>query len=123
MPKTVSPVIASRSIGTKPQPRLDGSSGLVLRPWLTEDSPRLREAFRDPAIQFWHTRTISSNEEAETLINDYAQDWRAETRANWAVVSLANELVVNAPRQTNNAKPNRRTIVVGFIHFSPFQSN
>jgi RimJ/RimL family protein N-acetyltransferase len=27
------------------------------------------------------------------LINDYAQDWRAETRANWAVVSLADELL------------------------------
>lgn len=93
MPKTVSPVIASRSIGSKPQPRLDGSSGLVVRPWLTEDSARLADAFQDPAIQFWHTRTISANEEAETLINDYAQDWRAETRANWAVVSLADELV------------------------------
>jgi RimJ/RimL family protein N-acetyltransferase len=66
---------------------------LVVRPWLTEDSARLADAFQDPAIQFWHTRTISSNEEAETLINDYAQDWRAETRANWAVVSLADELV------------------------------
>jgi ribosomal-protein-alanine N-acetyltransferase len=93
MPKTVSPVIASGSIGGKPQPHLDGSSGLVLRPWRTEDSPRLRAAFQDPAIQFWHTRTISNNEEAEALINDYAQDWQAESRANWAVVSLADELL------------------------------
>jgi RimJ/RimL family protein N-acetyltransferase len=93
MPKTVSPVIASQSIGSKPQPRLDGFSGLVLRPWRTEDSPRLADAFQDPAIQFWHTRTISSTAEAETLINDYAQDWRAETRANWAVVSSADDLL------------------------------
>jgi hypothetical protein len=29
MPKTVSPVIASRSIGSKPQPRLHGLLGIV----------------------------------------------------------------------------------------------
>jgi RimJ/RimL family protein N-acetyltransferase len=93
MPKTVSPVIAPGSLGSEPQPRIDGSSGVVLRPWLTEDSPRLKEAFQDPAIQFWHTRTISSNAEAETLIKGYAQDWHAEIRGNWAVVSIADELL------------------------------
>jgi len=93
MPKTVSPVIASGSLGSTPQPRIDGSSRVVLRPWLTEDSPRLKEAFQDPAIQFWHTRTISSDAEAETLITGYAQDWHAETRGNWAVMSVADELL------------------------------
>ena len=93
MPKTVSPVIASGAIGSKPQPRIAGSSGVVLRPWSTEDSARLTDAFKDPAIQFWHRRTIPSNEEAETLITGYAQEWRAETRGNWAVVSTADELL------------------------------
>jgi len=93
MPKTVPPVIASGSIGSRPQPRLNGCPDLVLRPWLSEDSSRLEEAFQDPAIQFWHTRTISSNAEAEMLIAEYARDWRAETRGNWAIISTADELL------------------------------
>jgi len=93
MPKTVSPVIAAGSIGSKPQPRIDGYPGLVLRPWLKEDGPRLKNAFHDPAIQFWHTRTISSDAEAEMLIAEYARDWHAETRGNWAVVSMADDLL------------------------------
>jgi hypothetical protein len=47
---------------------------LVLPPWLREDSERLVAAFQDPAIQFWHTRTVSSG--AEAAINDFAEDWR-----------------------------------------------
>jgi [ribosomal protein S5]-alanine N-acetyltransferase len=93
MPKTVAPVIAAGSLGTTPQPHLNEPSGLVLRPWVAEDSPQLMDAFQDPAIQFWHTRTISSTEEATTLIEDYADGWRAESRANWAILSSAGELL------------------------------
>ncbi|GAS93821.1 uncharacterized protein RMCC_0787 [Mycolicibacterium canariasense] len=93
MPKTVSPVIPAGSIGNGPQPRLNGSAGMVLRPWVAADSQGLMDAFEDPAIQFWHTRTICSIEEAKTLIADYARDWRAEKRANWAIVSSAGHLL------------------------------
>jgi [ribosomal protein S5]-alanine N-acetyltransferase len=93
MPKTVSAVIASRSLGSNPQPRLDGSRGLAVRPWRFEDSQRLADAFRDPDIQFWHRRTISSPAEAETLIDGYVQEWESEIRANWAVVSSADDLL------------------------------
>ena len=87
MPKLVSPVIAAGSLSADPQPVLTSETGLLLRPWVVADAPMIIDAFRDPAIQHWHTRTIGSVSEAEDLIDTYAQGWRTESSAQWAVAA------------------------------------
>jgi [ribosomal protein S5]-alanine N-acetyltransferase len=93
MPKAVPAVIVARSLGDTPQPRIAGGAGIVLRPWRTTDCGGLADAFEDPAIAFWHRRTIASAAEAESLITGYGRDWAVETRANWAVVSDTDDLL------------------------------
>lgn len=93
MPKLVSPVIAAGSLSVDPQPVLTSETGLLLRPWVVADAPMIIDAFRDPAIQHWHTRTIGSVSEAEDLIDTYAQGWRTESSAQWAVAAPDGEIL------------------------------
>jgi ribosomal-protein-alanine N-acetyltransferase len=93
MPKFVSPVIAAGSLSTDPQPVLTSETGLLLRPWEIADSPMIVDAFRDPAIQHWHTRTVQSVSEAEDVIDRYAQGWRSESNAQWAVTAPDGEIL------------------------------
>ena len=95
MPKTVLPVLAAGSLHTTTQPQLSGL-GLLLRPWVDADSPWVLDAFRDPAIQFWHTRTISTLGEAEGLIDKYSKAWHDERGAHWAVVAPDGEILGRA---------------------------
>jgi RimJ/RimL family protein N-acetyltransferase len=67
------------------QPVLPGPGGLVLRPWRPADAPALLAAFSDPAISWWHRRSVDSLAEAEQLIAGWTQAWHEETAGQWAV--------------------------------------
>jgi RimJ/RimL family protein N-acetyltransferase len=67
------------------QPVLTAGPDLILRPWVGSDAAALVAAFSDPAIQRWHTRVFSSEEEAEAWTDRWGELWMAETDASWAV--------------------------------------
>lgn len=69
----------------RPQPRLFIDE-LTLRPWRRSDAPALVAAYRDPAIQQWHARTMTEDE-AGAWVRTYNERWAAETGAEWAVVA------------------------------------
>jgi RimJ/RimL family protein N-acetyltransferase len=57
---------------------------LILRPWRPEDVTVLVQAYRDPAIQQWHCRSMT-NAEAKFYIEAANRAWADESAANWAV--------------------------------------
>jgi len=57
---------------------------LTLRPWALRDVPALVTAYADPAIQHWHTRSMTAAE-AEDWVQAANRSWTTETAANWAV--------------------------------------
>ena len=93
MPKLVNPVMPAGSLSTEPQPVLTSEAGLLLRPWVMADSVMIVDAFGDPAIQHWHARAVQSVSEAEELIDRYAQGWRSESNAQWAVAAPDGEVL------------------------------
>ncbi len=58
---------------------------LLLRPWLTTDVAGIVDAYSDPAIQRWHTRTMTEDE-ALKWVTSWSEQWQAETGASWAIV-------------------------------------
>jgi ribosomal-protein-alanine N-acetyltransferase len=60
---------------------------------MAADAKWIVDAFRDPAVQHWHSRAVDSIGEAEELIERYVHDWRAESAANWAVVASDGEVL------------------------------
>lgn len=85
MPRLTSPVIPSGRLADEAQPRLRTGDGLTLRPWESTDAAALADAYRDPEIQRWHTRSMTELE-ARDWIAVCASEWAAETGAHWAVV-------------------------------------
>lgn len=69
------------AIRTQPYLSLDD---LILRPWTSSDVPELVPAYGDPAIQRWHTRTMTTTE-AEEYVSPANDGWARETASNWAV--------------------------------------
>ena len=57
---------------------------LTLRPWRAGDVPDLVAAYADPAIQRWHTRSMTADE-AAAWVTSANRGWIRETGANWAV--------------------------------------
>jgi RimJ/RimL family protein N-acetyltransferase len=84
VPRSIAPIIPAGTLGDGPQPTLAAGSGLTLRPWTLADAPALASAFGDPAIQYWHHRTLSE-EEATEWVRATHQRWSRETDADWAV--------------------------------------
>ncbi|MET8156646.1 GNAT family N-acetyltransferase [Sphaerisporangium sp. NPDC005289] len=93
MPSLVPAVVVPGSLKRAPQPVLSSENDLVLRPWTAADAPAIVDAFRDPDIQHWHARSVESLAEAEEMIEAYAQGWRAESSAHWAVVTPRGEVL------------------------------
>ncbi|MEA2580897.1 MAG: hypothetical protein QOE83_1789 [Actinomycetota bacterium] len=87
MPRTVPDVVPAGRMNSNDQPILNAGPDLILRPWIRSDAPALVAAFSDAAIQRWHTRVFSSEEEAEAWIDRWGELWNAETDASWAVTS------------------------------------
>ncbi|MDG4839269.1 GNAT family N-acetyltransferase [Micromonospora sp. WMMD967] len=86
MPLLVAPALPVGSLAAQEQPHLPVRSGLALRPWRDDDAPAVRAAFDCPAIQRWHVRRLDSDDEARSWTVQWADRWRDETAASWAVV-------------------------------------
>ncbi len=83
VPKTTAPVVPAGSMALSAQPILRADE-LLLRPWESGDVAALVAAYSDPAIQRWHTRTMTSAEAAD-YVSASNTAWTSETGANWAV--------------------------------------
>ncbi|MBL7258719.1 GNAT family N-acetyltransferase [Paractinoplanes lichenicola] len=81
---TTPPTIVPGSLAAHPQPELT-IDDLVLRPWADTDAPVFLGAYRDPAIQRWHTRQPADEEQVRTWFAQYRQAWAQERGASWAV--------------------------------------
>ncbi|MEU4618895.1 GNAT family N-acetyltransferase [Actinoplanes sp. NPDC023801] len=84
MPSLVTPALPAGSLTSINQPEIAGK-GVLLRPWHTDDHEAVVAAFTDPAIQRWHTRSVTAAE-ARDWIEQWPRRWQAETAASWAVV-------------------------------------
>jgi [ribosomal protein S5]-alanine N-acetyltransferase len=91
VPRLVPPVLPSGTFREQAQPSLTTEQGLLLRPWAAQDVPALVAAYDDPAIRYWHHRTMAADE-AAAWITTTAERWTDETDAEWGVVADA-ELV------------------------------
>ncbi|MEI2652527.1 MAG: GNAT family N-acetyltransferase [Microthrixaceae bacterium] len=91
----VMPLVAAGTMASTPQPEIaSADAGLLLRTWRLDDAPAFLAAFTDPAIQLWHRRDIVDLDEAETWIATSGAEWGRETKANWAVVRPADDIVL-----------------------------
>ncbi len=86
MPRLVDPAIPAGRMRAMTQPSLEVDHGVTMRPWTTSDAPAVMEAFSDPAIRYWHMRSIESVEEASDWIDAWRERWQAESNASWALV-------------------------------------
>ncbi len=84
MPALVPPVLPAGALGLGPQPVLSAGD-LRLRPWQDGDAPALVAAYADPAVQHWNGASLTEAE-ASAYAAVWADHWRAERRAGWAVV-------------------------------------
>ncbi|MGN9910022.1 GNAT family N-acetyltransferase [Phytohabitans sp. LJ34] len=90
--RSTPPAIPAGALGPGPQPVLPASGGLLLRPWEAPDAPAFFGAYRDPAIQHWHTRQPLSVEQVLEWFDGYRQAWAGETAASWAVTRGGGEV-------------------------------
>ncbi len=83
MPDLMPVAVPAGRLGGQPQPTLRVDE-LLLRPWLGSDAAAVFAAYRDPEIQRWHVRSMTEDEAAEWVAG-WADRWRAESGAGWAV--------------------------------------
>ena len=84
MPDLSSRVVPAGRLCGQAQPCLRVDE-LVLRPWRSTDAAGVVEAYRDPAIQRWHVRSMTEDE-ALGWVRSWSERWAAETGASWAIV-------------------------------------
>ena len=84
MPDLVQHVLPAGSLSRRPQPVLPAGD-LRLRPWEPGDAPALVAAYADPGVQHWNGASLDEAE-AQAYAQTWAEHWRAERRAGWAVV-------------------------------------
>jgi [ribosomal protein S5]-alanine N-acetyltransferase len=93
MTSLVTPAVPAGTISALPQPTL-GVAGLIIRPWLLDDSPDVLKAFSDPAIQQWHLLTLETRSEACKWIADRQKSWQDEKGANWAIADQSAQVII-----------------------------
>ncbi|WFE99306.1 GNAT family N-acetyltransferase [Micromonospora sp. WMMD964] len=93
MPMLVAPALPTGSLAAEEQPRLRVRPGLALRPWRVEDATAVQAAFDCPNIQRWHVLRLDDDDEARAWTSQWADRWRAETAASWAIVGDDDEPV------------------------------
>jgi RimJ/RimL family protein N-acetyltransferase len=84
VPDLVPHVLPAGALSRRPQPVL-AAGHLSLRPWEPDDAPALVAAYADPGVQHWNGASMDEAE-AQTYAPVWAEHWRAERRAGWAVV-------------------------------------
>ncbi len=76
--------------------RLDAEGGLVLRPWLPSDVPRIFEACQDPQIQRWTTVPVPyTRDSAESFVAHSESRWESARGALFGVFDPAGDLVAS----------------------------
>lgn len=85
MPRLLTPVVASGSLGRHAQPTLPIDDQVAMRPFQAEDAATLVDAYADPDIAFWHHRSMS-HDEARAWVQATADAWHQEHDAEWAIV-------------------------------------
>ena len=93
MAKLVDPFLPEGSLRRRPQPVLHGDDRHVLRPWSPADVPGLVSAYADPDIQQWNLHSYDETE-AALLVAGFAESWRRETAAHWAIARVDDDLAV-----------------------------
>ena len=83
----VDPAIAPGSLARMRQPVLN-LGDCVLRPWQATDADAVVEAYGDPAIQFWHVRSMTTRE-ARAWIEAWPSRWKEETGSGWAIATTS----------------------------------
>jgi RimJ/RimL family protein N-acetyltransferase len=83
MPDLVFPVVPSGRIRNQPQPTLRVDE-LTVRPWRPSDAEAVVAAYADRDIQQWNIGSVT-RDEAPAWLSSWADRWRAETGAGWAV--------------------------------------
>jgi [ribosomal protein S5]-alanine N-acetyltransferase len=91
MPRLIPPVLPGGTFRDLEQPALTTDTELLLRPWQRGDVPSLVATYDDPAVRYWHHRTMTPAD-AEAWVVAAAERWAAETDAEWAVVQGAEVL-------------------------------
>jgi RimJ/RimL family protein N-acetyltransferase len=84
VPWLIPPVLPDGTFRDQPQPTLSADLGFLLRPWRAGDEPALVAAYDDPAIRYWHHRTMGTDE-ATDWIATTSKRWSDETDAEWAI--------------------------------------
>jgi RimJ/RimL family protein N-acetyltransferase len=59
---------------------------LLLRPWTEQDIPAMLAAHRDPLLQRWLRRPVTTGEEARNIIQARRADGRAGTRFSFVIL-------------------------------------
>ncbi|WP_394431688.1 GNAT family N-acetyltransferase [Streptomyces sp. SGAir0957] len=86
MPIEIAPVIEPGTLAATPQPTLRTADGeLHLRRFELTDAAVVHAAFQDPALSYWHARTMATLDEAETWVRTAREGWAKETAAQWFV--------------------------------------
>lgn len=84
MPPTIPPLLPKGHLRDREQPRL-ATGDVVLRPWSEHDGAFVVTAFADPAIQFWHGRTVDDLDEGRAFARACAQGWADDTDARFVL--------------------------------------
>ncbi|MFI9384607.1 GNAT family N-acetyltransferase [Kutzneria sp. NPDC052558] len=85
MPSLATPALRPGPLAGREQPEIQANE-LRLRPWRPTDHEAVMTAYADPAIQRWHARSMTADDEATEWIANWRRRWEAETGAGWAVI-------------------------------------
>ncbi|UZN03695.1 GNAT family N-acetyltransferase [Cellulomonas sp. S1-8] len=99
MATTTAPALPAGAFARIAQPVL-GAGDLVLRPWRPDDADAVVDAYRDPAVQHWHARTMTATE-AATWVAHWEERWAQDTGAGWAVTAGGDVVGQVSIRQVN----------------------
>ncbi|MFI7386075.1 GNAT family N-acetyltransferase [Streptomyces sp. NPDC049813] len=92
MPIEIKHTIQPGTFSATTQPTLRTQDGdLVLRAPEPQDAPTVHAAFQDPAVRYWHARSMESLDEARAWVETAHQSWQREEAAQWLVTRAADD--------------------------------
>ncbi|MET9495873.1 GNAT family N-acetyltransferase [Streptomyces sp. NPDC006552] len=90
MPIEITHTIEPGTFASTTQPALRTPDGqLLLRAFESGDAPAVHAAFQDPALRYWHARSMESLDEARAWAEAAREGWQRETAAQWLVTRAA----------------------------------
>ncbi|MFJ9040361.1 GNAT family N-acetyltransferase [Streptomyces sp. NPDC102406] len=86
MPIEIKHVITPGTLTRTPQPTLRTPDGeLALQAPALSHAQAVHDAFQDPALRYWHARSMESLDEARAWVVEAQEGWRREKAAQWIV--------------------------------------